>query len=318
MDKELGLKIEPGKVPMPVVVVDSVSETPTPNPPDTAKFLPNVAPPTEFEVADVKPTPSDFQGQRFQVMPSGQINLQGVTLKLIVQQAWLLYSDDMVVGMPKWMDTDRFDIVAKAPRAAVGEGGGGQNGEVNLDLDAVFAMLKNLLADRFKLQTHWEERPVSAYTLLAVKPKMKAADPTGRIRCVEGPGPDGKDPRIANPVLNRLLTCQNMTMARFSSMLMDLANGYIHAPVLDKTGLDGAYDFTLSFSAVGQLQGGRGGRGGDAPSAAAGGANAAAEPNGALSLLDAVQKELGLKLEMGKRPVKVLVIDHVEEKPTDN
>jgi uncharacterized protein (TIGR03435 family) len=318
VDKQLGLKLDLGKVPMPVVVVESANETPTPNLPEIAKVLPNAAPPTEFEVADVKPTPADFQEQRFQILPSGQINLQGVTLQLIIQQAWLLFSDDMIVGMPKWLDHDRFDIVAKAPKAALGEGGGGQNGP-DLDFDAVFTMLKNLLAERFKMQTHWEERPVNAYTLLAVKPKMKPADPNGRIRCVEGPGPDGKDPRVTNPVLNRLLTCQNMTMARFSSMLMSLASGYIHAPVLDGTGLDGAFDFTLSFSAVGQLQGGRGGRGGDAPpSAVAGGPNAASDPNGALSLLDAVQKQLGLKLETTKRPVKVLVIDHIDEKPTDN
>jgi uncharacterized protein (TIGR03435 family) len=42
------------------------------------------------------------------------------------------------------------------------------------------------------------------------------------------------------------------------------------------------------------------------------------DPNGAISLFDAVNKQLGLKLEMQKRPVPVLVIDHVEEKPTDN
>jgi uncharacterized protein (TIGR03435 family) len=109
-------------------------------------------------------------------------------------------------------------------------------------------------AERFKLKAHWEDRPVNAYTLLAVKPKMKPADPNECIRCVEGPGPDGKDPRVTNPVLNRLLTCQNMTMGRFSSILMTLASGYIHAPVLDGTGLDGAFDFTLSFSAVGRFK----------------------------------------------------------------
>jgi uncharacterized protein (TIGR03435 family) len=137
---------------------------------------------------------------------------------------------------------------------------------------------------------------------------MKGADPNGRVQCVEGPGPDGKDPRVTNPVLDSLLTCRNMTMTRFASMRRGLADDYIHAPVLDATGLDGAYDFTLSFSAAGQLQGGRGG---DLPSAAS-------DPNGALSLPDAIQKELGLELEMSKRPLKVLVIDHIEAKPPDN
>jgi len=76
--------------------------------------------------------------------------------------------------------------------------------------------------------------------------------------------------------------------------------------VTDTTGLDGAYDFTVNFSGAGLLQG----AGVSGP--------AGAEPNGALSLPDAVGKQMGVKLEMVKRPVQVLVIDHVEEKPTEN
>jgi len=95
---------------------------------------------------------------------------------------------------------------------------------------------------------------------------------------------------------------------------------------VDDTGLEGGYDFTLSFSAAGLLQSGGPGRGGEqagpaapaAPNAPAGGVAGASDPNGALSLFDAMNKQLGLKLEMQKRPMPVLVIDHVEEKPTDN
>jgi uncharacterized protein (TIGR03435 family) len=162
------------------------------------------------------------------------------------------------------------------------------------------------------MQTHMEERPINAYTLTAVKPKMKPADPNGRIRCTEGPAADQKDVRDAHPILGRLLNCQNMTMTRFASMLQGLASGYIHAPVLDATGLEGSWDFTLSFSTAGQLRSG-GNSGASADSVAA-----ASDPNGALSLPDAVAKQLGLKLEQTRRPVKVLVIDHIEEKPTDN
>ena len=138
---------------------------------------------------------------------------------------------------------------------------------------------------------------------------MKPADPNGRIKCAEGPGADQKDVRDARPILGRLINCQNMTMARFADMLQGLAPGYIHAPVLDGTGLEGAWDFTLSFSTTGQLQGGGG---------QPGAAESASDPNGALSLPDAIAKQLGLKLEQTKRPIKVLVIDHVEPKPTDN
>jgi len=115
-----------------------------------------------------------------------------------------------------------------------------------------------------------------------------------------------------------------MTMAQFAEQLQNIAPGYIHSPVLDATGLEGAWDFTLNFSPAGMFQGG-GGRGGDrggdggqpsgAAPAASGAIPVASEPNGALTLLEAIDKQLGLKLEMKKRPVSVLVIDHIEQKP---
>ena len=100
-----------------------------------------------------------------------------------------------------------------------------------------------------------------------------------------------------------------MTMAQFVDQLPQRVNGYVHSAVLDKTGLTDAYDFTLSFSAVGLLQNSL-----QVP----GQAGVAADPNGALSLPEAISKQLGLKLELEKRPAPVLVIDHVERQPTDN
>ena len=78
------------------------------------------------------------------------------------------------------------------------------------------------------------------------------------------------------------------------------------------------YDFTFNFSPIGPVQGQRGGGGerGGAPPANAN--SNVSDPNGAVSLFDAMLKQLGLKLEMRKRPLPVLVIDHVEEKPTEN
>jgi uncharacterized protein (TIGR03435 family) len=156
--------------------------------------------------------------------------------------------------------------------------------------------------------------------LIAVNPKLKKADPSNRTGCKEGPGADGKDPRIANPVLARLVTCLNITMPQFAEQLRLQASGYLFQfpPIEDATGLDGAYDITISFSTAGAAQGfGGGGRGGDAPPPGAA-AGTAPDPNGAVSIFDAVSKQLGLKLEMRKRPMPVLVIDHVDEKPTDN
>jgi uncharacterized protein (TIGR03435 family) len=141
---------------------------------------------------------------------------------------------------------------------------------------------------------------------------MRPADPANRTNCIEGVPPGVKDPRDSNPTLNRLVTCQNITAAQFAGELPRLAGGYVHVPVVDSTNLDGAWDFTLAFSGAGQVNG----RGGD-QAAASGAAPAALEPTGAVSLFDALDKQLGLKLEMRKRPLPVLVIDHAEEKPSD-
>jgi len=124
-------------------------------------------------------------------------------------------------------------------------------------------MVRNLLADRFKLTTHMEERPISAYTLISVKPKMKKSDPASRTRFKEGPAAaDPKnDPRNKNPILGRLVSVQNMTMAQFAEQLRNIAPGYIRSPVLDSTGLTGSFDFTLSFSPAGAAQNGGAGGG---------------------------------------------------------
>jgi uncharacterized protein (TIGR03435 family) len=178
-------------------------------------------------------------------------------------------------------------------------------------------MMQALLKERFKLQAHTEDRPISAYTLIAVKPKLTKADPLSRRRCKEGSGPDGKDPRTANPVLNRLVSCQNMTTAQIGEELQRVASGYIYSPVLDATGIQGSWDFTLSFSSADLTKAGAGT--GPPPGAAATSTTSAtSDPNGALTLFDAVSKQLGLKLEKQRRPAPVLVIDHIEEKPTEN
>jgi uncharacterized protein (TIGR03435 family) len=83
--------------------------------------------------------------------------------------------------------------------------------------------------------------------------------------------------------------------------------------VTDATGLEGGFDFVFSFSPIGVLQqGGGGGAGGDSA------VSEASVPSGALSLFDALNRQLGLKLEMVKRPMPALVIEHLEQKPTEN
>jgi uncharacterized protein (TIGR03435 family) len=305
VDKQLGLKLELQKLPTPVIVVDSVNQKPTGNPPGVTENLPP-PPPAEFEVADIKPS-QPGAGVNGAIQPGGRINLQSFTLKMLIDIAWDINGDEMLVGAPKWLDSDRFDIVAKASTTGPSP---------DVDFDDLRLMVRALLADRFKLATHTEDREISAYTLVAAKPKLTKADPLNRTGCKEGPAPGAKDLRDVNPVLARLLTCQNMTMAQFAEQLPSLASGYIHSPVMDATGIEGAWDFTLNFSPIGLFQS-AGVRVGD-PGQPAGAAPAASDPSGALSLFDAVSKQLGLKLEMHKRSVPVLVIDHVEQKPTEN
>jgi uncharacterized protein (TIGR03435 family) len=314
IDRQLGLKLEPGKVEMPVIIVDSANDKPTPNPAEVTTSLP-APPPAEFEVADIKPTMPGVNGTNIRLQPNGRIDVQGATMKMLMQGAWNINSDELMAGGPKWLDTTRWDIVAKAVTAAA------PGTPAQFDIDALRLMLRNLLIDRFKIQAHMEERPVTAYVLLAVKPKLQKADPLGRTGWKEGPAPASKDPRETTPILSRLVTCTNMTIAQFADLLPSMASGYLQTPVQDMTGIEGAYDFTLSFSPIGAVRGGGGRGGGDRggqPGPPATGTSNAEDPSGALSLFDALTRQLGLKLEMQKRPLPVLVIDHIEEKPTEN
>jgi len=307
VDKQLGLKLEEQKIPLPVIVVDSANEKPSDNPADVTTALPP-PPPAEFEVADIKPSPPGVNVTGGGLLPGGRVELHGAPLKLLIQVAWNIDNpDDLLAGAPKFVDSAKFDVIAKASSVTTGPASAQQ-----IDIDALRLMFQALLIDRFKMKVHYEDRPVNGYVLTAGKPKLQKADPANRTGCHEGPGADGKDPRIATPVLSRLLTCQNMTIAQLAELLPNLANGYVHTPVLDSTGLTDPYDFTLSFSAIGIL---RNGVPGQQPAA---GVENASDPSGGVSLPDAMNKLLGIKMELRKRPMQVLVIDHIEEKPTEN
>jgi uncharacterized protein (TIGR03435 family) len=311
VDKQLGLKLELQTAPRPVLIVDSVNQKPTPNQPDLEKILPT-PPPAQFEVATIKPAKSDeeFRGR----INGNQVDVQNSTLKFLVTFAWDLNPNDpeQIVGAPKWLDTDHFDILAKV--SAETSSAASPDAQ-RIAIEDLRQMVRALIEDRFQMKAQMEDRPVNAYTLIAVNPKLRKADPLSRTRCKEGPGPDGKDPRVASPVLNRLISCQNMTTAQISDELQRLAAGYIYSPVLDATGIQGSWDFTLSFSSADQLARGAGS---GAPSTDGSAAPTASDPSGAVSLFDAVNRQLGLKLEKQKRPAPVLVIDHIEEKPSEN
>ena len=141
-----------------------------------------------------------------------------------------------------------------------------------------------------------------SFTLTAVKPQLTPADPANATGYYEGPGPFRDDPGPAAPGFGRLVTCRNMTMAQFAGNLPGIAPGYIRgATVIDATGLEGAWDFTLSFN-VASMGGGGWGRGAGEASGSLPDERGAPTRNGELSLFDAIERQLGLKLEATDRP----------------
>ncbi len=305
MEKQLGMKLEPRQVPTPVLVVAGANRTPSANPPGVAEALPPFVAPTEFEVADVKPAPPGGRGGAFRFQPGGRVSAQNRPMSLLLIRAFGTLNRDELVGVPSWADSTYFDINAKAPSQ-------GPSAPV-IDFITLAPMLRALLAERFGLKYHTEERPATVYSLVAAKPKLKKADPASRTRCDYPTPPPGAPPG------SQVLSCQNVTIAEFAEQLQGMTQE-LKWPVSDATGIEGRWDLTLTYSqnfAMMAMAPGGGGRGGDAGAPGADLATAS-DPSGGITIFQAIEKQLGLKLEAQKRPMPVTVIDHLEQKPTDN
>jgi uncharacterized protein (TIGR03435 family) len=289
VDKQLGLKLEAQEQPGTVVLLEHVNQKPTDNPVELRRTLP--PPPTEFEVAEIRPSKPGAPPGRYRFLQSGQVEFTGATLKRLITMAYGVEAD-RVVGAPKWWDSDHFDVIAKSPTWVPN--------------DTLQPMLQKLLAERFKLAVHNDEQPVPVYGLTAGKRnvKLKEADGSARSSCKESTG-DGTD----------IYTCQNTTMAQLAAKLRTVAPVYLDHPVVDLTGIKGSYDFTLIWTWKVQFVAGRGGGDSSQPP---GGVAAATDPNGDTTVFEAVEKYLGLKLAPQKYPMPVVVIDHIEQKPTEN
>ena len=171
--------------------------------------------------------------------------------------------------------------------------------------DVLYGMLRSLLIDRYKMQFRFEERPVDALTLTATKPKLTKADPVNRTGCKR------ESQQQQGRALIVELACRNITIQQFAEQMPSFDSG-IWYPVEDASGLEGAWDFTLKFDAFSRL--------GNLFVQPANDRtiDQASDPSGSVSFLDAVQKQLGLKVETHKRPEKVLVIDSMLEDPVEN
>jgi uncharacterized protein (TIGR03435 family) len=215
-----------------------------------------------FEVAAIKPTPPDERrGPSGGTEGKGRYSMHNRTLKDYIWRAWLVIPE-RVAGGPDWVDADRWDIEAKAEQPVD-------------DDEAFMAMLRTLLQERFQLKVHWETRPGESLILAVSKDGPKLT-----------PGESGKH---GYNNAHARLEATNLSMGEICGIL----SRNLKSPVVDQTGLTGAYSFTLQWNP---------------------GPADVATPEDAPSALrsevaKAMAAQLGLRLENRRRPVQFLVID---------
>ena len=302
VDKQLGLKVEPQKRPMAVIVIEKANQKPTANAPGVGE----VEGPVEFEVAELKPSPPDSQGLRFLWQPGGRVNGEGPLSDLIAIALAIPPNlrSDLLVGMPKAAGDVRYSIVAKTPTTGAGAGTRDGGREQPPPLNVALVMLQNLFKERFNLKWHTEDQNANVYAIVVDKggPKMKKSDGTDRANCKPDPNAAPPNPKGTPQITWK---CVNTTMKDLADNVTNWAGGYFDHPAFDATGLTGGYDFVLSWTPKQALH----------PASTTGDAGVATDPGG-LSVFEAFEKQLGLKLDQQKRMIPVTVIDHVEEKPT--
>jgi uncharacterized protein (TIGR03435 family) len=227
-----------------------------------------------FDVASIRASQIGRGGEgsrreKVQISP-GSLNMQNVSLKSAIR--WAYHVMDYQVSGPDWLNFERFDIAAKAAEPA--------------SEDQMRMMLQALLAERFKLALHRETKELPAYVLVVAKGGLKFHESQ-----TEG------EP-VLNPDKARMgVEVKGVPATQFIEMLSNI----LHAPVINKTGLEGRYDATVN---VGKYM----------PDGSAG-----AAPFDPVSMvMTALQEELGLKLESKKMALDFLIIDRVEKVPVEN
>ncbi|HZT37321.1 MAG TPA: TIGR03435 family protein [Bryobacteraceae bacterium] len=258
-----------------------------------------------FEVASIKPAQPSPAGQmRIGLQAdAAMLRYTNVSLKEVIRIAYRV--KDFQIRGPDWIDSARFDIVAKLPAGA--------------SQDQIPEMLQDLLTERFTLATHRETKEHPIYALVVAKggPKLKPAatampEPPGPVPAF-GKGPMGRGAMMMMVDPNGVhLKAAAASLAALAEMI----SRFSERPVMDMTGVQGQYEFDLVFAPEamhgmpGLLKTGPPpGDGGPAP--------AEASVDGAATIFDAVQR-YGLKLEPRKAPVEIVVIDHIAREPTEN
>jgi uncharacterized protein (TIGR03435 family) len=253
-----------------------------------AVFCQTATPPS-FEVADIRVNQDAGEEPSGRFLPGGRLELRRFSLKEIISTAYNV-EDDRVEGGPSWLASDRFDVIAKAAGKP--------------SKDDLYLMLQGLLAERFKLVVRHESKVVPVFALIVKKggPKFRETTaPESATRVCKRENPD--EP-------NRLgvrVGCSKVTMPEFVIELSNRGKSYIDKPIVDLTGLKGAYDFTITWTPKAALDGRKAADG-----------TVISEPEGGLSLFAALQTQLGLALEERKQPMPLIVVESVQRRPTDN
>jgi uncharacterized protein (TIGR03435 family) len=222
---------------------------------------------TTFEVAAIHINHGGADAPRINTPDGGRLMVTNYSLKALIRRAYDLQGVQ-ISGGPGWLDTEKYDLEAKT----------GQPEKIKPD--ELKSLLQNLLADRFRLKVHTENRELTAYALVVTN---------GGPKLSEHKGAAGTSINDRNGSDKAQMTGDNVSMPLLASSL----GNQMDRVVIDKTGLNGGYAFTLEWS----------------PEQSA---NATGP-----SILTGLQDQLGLKLESTKAPVEILVIDHAE-KPSEN
>ena len=221
-----------------------------------------------FGVVSVKVAKPGTRGSGMTPTPAG-VKMQNVTVKDMIGEAYHVY-DMQIAGGPKWIESDRYDVEAKAP------------GDKVAGKEQRRAMMRTMLEERFGLSVHEKQQEMQAFLLETAKKGPKLAvtkDPT--------------TPVVFRVYQRRQITSVNAPL----DYLTEALTWMIGRPVLDRTGLDGTFDYKLEW-APDELQM----RSVDAPVS-----SDADAPS-----LEAALGELGLRLVSRKGPVKMIVVDKVD------
>jgi len=233
-------------------------------------FAQSSVPPSEapqFEAASIHRIHPKASGPSGCTTTPGLMRCTNVTLKRCIVGAYSVLPDQ-VRGGPDWIDVDRFQIAGRSTQPLGDKG--------------LMAMLQTLLADRFKLVLHRELRPGEAM-VLEVGKKMPKLEPADNVRA------SWKN-------MHDHLDAAKMTMGEFAEIL----SRNLNLPVVDYTGLTGAFNFTLRWN----------------PLEADALPHDEARATLRLEVSAEIAKQLGLTLKFRKMPIELLVIDHAA-KPSE-